>query len=364
MWRLSIMIALASLAARGEQNAGELLRRALELHQKGDIRNAIVLYQQYIESGPPSLDAFTNYGAALAHEGQYAKAIDQYNQALHIDATHPPALLNLALAYYKTGRAADARAKLEAVRPVLPDNLQVAALLADCDIQMGDYKQAVEILEPFDNDNPDPTVSYLLGTALIRDNQNDRGARIIDRIMRGGDSAQVRFLLGTAKIQAKDYAAAATDLTKAVELEPDLPDVHAYLGLALLDTGETEAAEKAFRRELEINRNSFLATLQLGFLEKQRQRFPEARSLFESALALRPADAGVRYQIATVDLATGRLEDARGLLETLIREAPDFREAHVTLSTVYYRLKRKDDGDRERAIVRQQSPDAPQAGAK
>jgi hypothetical protein len=35
----------------------------------------------------------------------------------------------------------------------------------------------------------------------------------------------------------------------------------------------------------------------------------------------------------------------------LVRESPDFAEAHATLATVYYRLDRKADGDRERAIA-------------
>jgi hypothetical protein len=34
-----------------------------------------------------------------------------------------------------------------------------------------------------------------------------------------------------------------------------------------------------------------------------------------------------------------------------VKEAPAYTEAHVALATVYYRLKRKEEGDRERAIV-------------
>jgi hypothetical protein len=34
-----------------------------------------------------------------------------------------------------------------------------------------------------------------------------------------------------------------------------------------------------------------------------------------------------------------------------VKNAPNFTEAHVSLATVYYREKRKVDGDRERAIV-------------
>ena len=37
---------------------------------------------------------------------------------------------------------------------------------------------------------------------------------------------------------------------------------------------------------------------------------------------------------------------------------PQFTEAHVSLATVYYRLKRKEDGDRERALVRKLTDEA------
>jgi hypothetical protein len=52
-----------------------------------------------------------------------------------------------------------------------------------------------------------------------------------------------------------------------------------------------------------------------------------------------------------VALHDGKLEDARRDLEAIIKESPAFTEAHVTLATVYYRLNRKLEGDRERATV-------------
>ena len=88
----------------------------------------------------------------------------------------------------------------------------------------------------------------------------------------------------------------------------------------------------------------------MGVLAKQDQGYVEARRYFERALRTRPNDPGVRYQMANVDLATGNLEQARQTLEALIKESPDFAEAHATLATVYYRLNRSADGDRERAV--------------
>jgi Tfp pilus assembly protein PilF len=50
-------------------------------------------------------------------------------------------------------------------------------------------------------------------------------------------------------------------------------------------------------------------------------------------------------------MALGQTEKATTDLESLVRQAPTFTEAHVTLATLYYRQKRKADGDRERAIA-------------
>jgi hypothetical protein len=42
---------------------------------------------------------------------------------------------------------------------------------------------------------------------------------------------------------------------------------------------------------------------------------------------------------------------ALSALEALVKQYPEFLEPHVSLAQVYYRLRRKEDGDGERAIV-------------
>jgi Flp pilus assembly protein TadD len=233
-----------------------------------------------------------------------------------------------------------------------PSNRQVIFLLADCNLRLGENKKVIELLAPLEKESPDDkALVYLLGTAFIRDNQPARGQLLVDRILREGESAEARLLLGTTKMNAQEFAEALVDLKKAAELNPQLPDVFSYYGLALLSTGDVAAAATAFRKELESNPNDFVSNLQLGVIFKQDQRYDEALSSFERALRVRPGDPGVRYQLATLDVITGNLEQACSKLEQLIQETPHFVEAHVSLATVYYRLKRKADGDRERATV-------------
>ena len=67
-----------------------------------------------------------------------------------------------------------------------------------------------------------------------------------------------------------------------------------------------------------------------------------------------------------IALDQSRPEDARKILEGLIKESPQFLEAHVSLALTYYKLKRPEDSKRERAIVQKLTAEeqAKQPGAK
>jgi len=260
--------------------------------------------------------------------------------------------LNLALAFYKTGQIEDAAATLEQVHQAATAELQPTLLLADCRLALGENQKVIALLEPLAAQRPDDlAIAYMLGTALIRDEQPARGQRFIERILRNGDSAETWFLLGTTKLQAGDYPAALKDLEKAVALNPTLADVQAYYGQALLRTGDPGRATQAFRKALAANPNDFMANLQMAVLLKEDDKLDEALACLKRAMQIRPNDILARYQLATVEAQQGKLDAARVRLEAIAKEVPAYIEAHVTLATIYYRLQRKADGDRERAIV-------------
>jgi len=56
----------------------------------------------------------------------------------------------------------------------------------------------VALLKPVEQQNADhPAVAYLLGMALIRDGQVEEGQKRVDQILRKGDSAEARLLMGS-----------------------------------------------------------------------------------------------------------------------------------------------------------------------
>ena len=345
---------LSACLALGQESPEQILQRAVTLHQSGNAEKAIPLYREFLKLQPQAAQIRSNLGAALASTGRYEEAITEYREALKQVPGDPRIRLNLALSLYKSGQISEAATELAASHSAQPDNRQVTVLLADCRLRQGQNTAVIELLNPLEAaDRSDLAVAYMLGTALLQEHDLERGQQMIDRILHNGDSAEARFLMATAKLDAMDFNGAIADLQKASTLNPSLPDVYYYLGVAHKDVGDMPSARKDFEKEIAQNANDFGSNLNLALMLKEDSDFEGARLLLDRALRVRHGDPGALYQVATIDLATGKVEDARSKLVAILKDSPQFIEAHITLATVYYRLKRKEDGDREKALVQQ-----------
>jgi tetratricopeptide (TPR) repeat protein len=345
----------AQKAPQPGADAAAIAAHAVELQKQGKLEEAAAEYRRLLDLVPKSWEARSNLGVVYAQLGEYEEAVSEYHQALALRPA-PQAVsairYNLAVALYKAGRMRDAAGELEKTVEARPDHPQAPLLLADCRLQLGEWKQVIGILDPIlEKDPENKAILYMLGTALMRDRQYERGQRVIDRILRQGDSAEAHLMLAIASHEANEDLPAEKELRKALELNPRLPTANAILGEVLVKMGDGAGAVEALRRELAIDPNHFDARVLLALLLRQDSKNEEAMQHLRKALTLRPGDAGARYQLALVQIAVGEIEPARQTLEDLVKDAPEFTEAHVSLATVYYRLGRREDGQRHQAIV-------------
>ena len=352
-------------------DAEQHFARAVRLHQAGELEAAVREYQTFLAARPERVEARSNLGAALARLGRFQEAIEQYQRALTLDGKNQAIRLNLALAYYKMARVASAAQELEQLVAEQRENPKVTLLLADCYLQTGEYPKVIALLTPYETthrtDSPeDRALAYLLGTALIREQRVNEGQVLIERILRTGESAESHMMMGMTHLIIGESGAAVKEFEAAVKLNPKLPMLNTAYGKALAMTGNTDRASEAFRQELANHPNDFEANLQLGVMLKQDQKPDEALPYFERALLVRPGEPNARFYIQTIRVVQGKLPEALPELEKLVKDVPDFLEAHVQLASVYYRLKRKADGDREQATIAQLTAErqAKQAGAK
>jgi len=347
---LALLVA-SDLRAQTTQSPQAIVQEAQSLQEAGKLDEAIKDYRLFLAQYPDVVQIRSNLGAALAAAGRYEEAITEYKRALRLQ--HLPQIqLNLALAYYKAVELTEAVRELLPLHAADPGNLQIALLLGDCYFRMGEYKKAAELLAPLEAaHSDDQALTYLLGMSLIRDRQIKQGEALVNKILRNGDSAVAHLMLGAARLEIMDASGAVDELAAAVKLDPKLPMAHYLYGNALLTLGHREDAMDCFRQELAIDPNEFGSNLYLGVMLNQGESFKEAIPYLERALQVRPGDPAARYQITIGQIGMGNLEAARKSLEALIKDSPDFLDAHVSLARLYYRLHMKQEGDHERGIV-------------
>ncbi len=68
-------------------------------------------------------------------------------------------------------------------------------------------------------------------------------------------------------------------------------------------------------------------------------------------MAVRPSEVRARYQFSVLEAAQGQEAQAAARLEALVKDFPEYTEAHRSLSTIYFRLSRTADGKREQQIA-------------
>jgi len=327
---VSIAVVLWPLAASAQTaGGGEHFASAVRLYQAGDVQGAIAEYEAGLRLQPDRIDALSNLGAALARLGRYPEAIERYRRALELSAGDPRIRMNLALAYYKSDSLAEAIGELSSLHEGAPGNEQILVLLSDCYFRVGQNKKVVELLQPVAASGADNrAILYLLGTALLRDNQIAEGKALIDRLLQGGESAETQLLIGTTQLMSGQYAEAVKTLARAVTLKPDLPEVFASYGMALMKAGDPEAAEKAFRQELARDPASYAANLNLGSLLRGQGKLDEALPLLRRAKQVRPHDRQAQIEIGKTYLAAGRWAEAadgvgsRGARESGVDRSP------------------------------------------
>lgn len=357
MLRFAVALLLVGALLAQESSPEDALRHAMELQQAGDLEGAVRGYREFLAAHPKEAAVQANLGVLLAHLGRFDEAIQEYKKAVALDPTNADIARNLGLAYYKSGRIQDAAREFSRSRELEPANLQTILLLADCRLRMGQNKEVIALLNPIEPQNPDDSaIAYLLGTALIRDGQLHAGQKRVDKILRKGDSAEARLMLGTQMFAAGDFPAAVKQLAGTVELNPSLPGLQGLYGQALLNTGDPDGAIEAFQKELSSDPNHYEANFYLAQILMARSKWSDADPLVRRALLVRPDSLEARLELADLEIGQGKLGEARRQLEGLEKKAPKSTAVHLRLAEVYGKLHLIAEAGREKKLAASLEP--------
>lgn len=162
---LALLVLVLLLAVVGL--AGFVLRGVFTQDEVASpTRYAVEESQAKVEQSPDDVDSLLGLGYAYQQDGEYSKALDQYNAVLERDAENLAAMYNKGVVLLQLGDAKKAEETLWGVLKMAPDHALAAKTLGQIYIDQKHYKSTLVAVDPVVEARPElADLQYLSGFA-------------------------------------------------------------------------------------------------------------------------------------------------------------------------------------------------------
>ena len=326
------------------------------LKGKGELDTAWKIVNELLRKDPKNAQAMVVGGRILARKDELAKATDLLQKAVETAPTYGEAKFRLA----RMVMSSDPMKALDLLGAVDPTDTayeRAMILKASIDNRRGLQKEAIlDLRQLLDFRPTSQEAQTLLATLYLAVKDPARAVQVIDAMLtnRPGDPSLMVFL-GDALYEKKDYREAMAQYSRARMLKPDLPtaligearclvslnrkadalklvfDVMNRLDpketwprLALVSiyemTDELPKAVETLIVGIQADPKWETGRMRLSDIFVRARKLPEARQVLDDGLRLVPDSLPLRTDLARVELALGRAEVARQLLEPVGRK--------------------------------------------
>jgi tetratricopeptide (TPR) repeat protein len=242
-------------------------------------------------------------------------------------------------------------------------DVDAAVLLANCYIKLGHAGEAVNILKPLEPGNESNTeLEYSLAFAMMQSVGNEESLSRMENVAGKTGSAKAWTAAGALRMNREEFEKAKADFDQALALDRSVSGLNTMAGIVRYALQDPDGAFPYFQAALRADPRDFPANLYDGLYRMQNGDFEEARALLEMALELQPQSPLARLKMAQLNGMTGKYTEAVVALEKLEKETPNWLDPHVQLASLYYKLHRAEDGEREREIVKKLEAEQQKAG--
>ena len=150
---------------------------------------------------------------------------------------------------------------------------------------------------------------------------------------------------GIEKYIRKDYASAARDFEKSINLHPTssfTADATKYLAQTHLRLGQTEKAIADYKRGIELNRDRDDLYTDLGNLYYAEDRYEEALAQYKEAVRVNPASSNNHYSLGQGYLKLDKLREAESEFAIVLRMEPASPYGNYGLGLTYSKREKFD----------------------
>lgn len=347
-----------------------LFQQGLCLHKLGRIAEALSCFEKAAPLRPDWIEI--PLARAICHLSlkQYITAMEQAEVCLKLDPNYHPALSVKAVALHLTWEPERASVLYQQVLRFNPGCVQTLMNLVTLALQQKKYDEVRQWATELMTAQPDNALA-LEGMAVAAFYRNDfeNSRRYYEKLTEIAPEMAEHWLnLGTTLQKQARMEESARAYARAVRVRPDSLNAHLYLGAALWKAGDLAGACSAYetaslkwpdREELTLSHSQVLEAMhqtanaetvcakfcertpnrapvwfRLGYLQWKRGAANQAIASFESALELHPGWTEAEINLALACQATGQMDRAQSLLETVRGREPNHAGALRALATL------------------------------
>jgi tetratricopeptide (TPR) repeat protein len=257
----------------------QLLQKSLELHQKGQLRDAIKGYDQVLLMSPDSFDALHLKGLATYQTGNATEAIPILSRAIKLRSGIPAA-------YNSRGLALQACGKVE--------------------MALKDFGKAIEL-------KPDFAEAHCNKANALREMGRlaDAQSACVEALRHNPGMAEIYNSLGVILKEGRDWQAAQENFTRAIKLKPNYLEALNNLGNVFKELRRFDEALACFDRALTLNRTHAQTYSNRGTALQELERFEEAVESYQKAINLKPDHAFAWVGLADIESRFGKFAAAQ-----------------------------------------------------
>jgi len=265
------------------------------------------------------------------------------------EATHGIAEVHFNLSSVLNGRTAAEHVLLYArlAQFIRPDHAPASLMIAEILDDLGQYDLAVGAYDDIAADDPAYVLAELgRANALYSGDRQDAAVEVLTALSRThADVAIVHSTLGDMRSRTKDDEGAIAAYTTALEKQGigNRSNWRIYYARGIVHERMDDfiAMERDFRKALELNPNQPDVLNYLGYsLVEQRIKLDEALEMIQTAVAENPDSGYITDSLGWIFYRLGRFDEAVAPMERAVELLPVDPIVNDHLGDVYYKVGR------------------------
>jgi tetratricopeptide (TPR) repeat protein len=311
---------------------GQRLRQAHAALRAGKAATAEAWLRALEAQSPGEVNCLWLLGAALLDQDKIPESLATLERALASAPDFANARVDLARAYRRADRAAQAREQVRRVLEKLPHDHRAWLAYGDALVDLGQYDDARLAFERARLVDPRRAQIEAATAALVADDRK-KSEELFREILRE-DPSHVAALCGLAAVSlAADRAQDAERLLRhALKQSAYIPLAYRGLGPALMQLGRIKEADAAVRHLEKIEPESPQTWVTIAAVATRLMRQEEALAAYERAARLKPEEVGLRMSVGHVQKTLGRRRDSENSYKAALQMDPGRAEAYWSLA--------------------------------